>query len=266
MMKNSSSYSGTLSQSGSAVFIILLGIVLFAALAAAVTQSIRLNESEGGGTSGGAEKLALNYSETQQYLEAVKVRTNTLLISDNISEANLDFINDTYQFGGGADNCWNANSNCADSSCRVFSPYAGDGILPVVLSIIADTPEQTDTTRSKNGHGQVRQLSMDGVGSSAPDLLFEIKGVTPAFCNYYNAKQGITTNYTSSTVMSDIGEDPNDSMVDNFGGCSSGASFNSTHVFGDNATDFSGKKSFCAPMDTDSYEHRLSIIHVLKAR
>ena len=241
-------------------FYILLGCALFAALSYAVTQSIRFIGGTGGAI-GEAEKTSLITSDIKQYLEGLKIQVAQLTTGNSISEGTLDFRNDIYKLQDGTDNTGNTNSNCTASSCRIFTPYNTSGITPMVFNDAANKTDQTSSTLPKNGHGQVRQIILNGVGSTAPELVFIIHGVSADFCNSYNKQENITTNYNSSTTLTSIGENSTSSVPAAFSG-----SFNTSNSFGTGATIFSGKKTFCAPAYTDSATSRLAIWQTLKIR
>ncbi len=248
-------------QHGSVFFYILLGIALFATLSYAITQSIRLSGDSGGGVFGDAEKNTATILDIQQFLEAVYMRVYQITNANGISENMIDFKNDVYLLADDSSIADNINAGCAVNECHVFSPYGTDGIIPFIFQSAADLTDQTTATLPKNGHGQVRQIILSGMGTVAPELIFVIHGIKPAICNVYNAKQGITTNYTSATTLTSIGETDPSSVPEAFTG-----SYNTTNDFGTGATAFVGKKSFCAPAYVDLEENRLAIWHVLKVR
>lgn len=248
-------------QRGSALFLILLGIALFAALSFAVTQMMRTSDQSVSSAIGNSEKKDLNVSDVQQFLEAIRLSVQQMTSTQNVPESNIDFKNDVYKIASGAANVANINGNCINDSCHVFMPYNPNGLRPMIFSGLATTPEQSNVALPKNGHGQIYQIAIDGVGSTEPELVFVIHGVQPDFCNYFNQKQGVTTTYSGSTTLTLIGENSTNSQPEAFGG-----SFNSTHDFGTGATAFAGKKTFCAPSLGDGESNRLSIWHVIKVR
>jgi len=246
---------------GSVFFYILIGIALFAALSYAVTQSLRLTTDSKGVGIGGTEKNSLAVTDVMQFLEAVKMRVYDLTANQIVPEGKLDFKNDVYKLSGGGDITANNNAACGGvSTCSVFSPYGSGGPLPMTFPNAADSVEQTGGTLPKNGHGWVGEISISSVGTTAPELVFLIQGIKPESCNLYNQHQGITTNYDQATTLSSIGESSATSKPDTFSG------FTTTNVFGDGATIFKGKKSFCAPAIADGSDHRLAIWQVLKVR
>ena len=189
------------------------------------------------------------------------MRVYIMTEQEGVSEGLLDFRNDVYKLADDTDNTGNNNSSCSVADCRIFAPYSPQGLKPLVFLNVANVPEQSSLTLSKNGHGQVRQIIIDGVGSPDPELVFLIHGVKPDSCNLFNTQVGITTTYTNATTLTSIGESSATSLPVVFAG-----SFNTTNNFGASATIFSGKKSFCAPALADGSTSRLAIWQVLKSR
>ncbi len=248
-------------QNGSVFFFILLGVALFAALSYAVTQSLRLTSDSEGTALGNSEKSTASIADIQQFLDALTIRVFHLTNSNGIPENMLDFKNNVYLLADDTAIVNNINASCVTDNCHVFSPYAPDGLMPFIFRNSADTPDQTNIALPKNGHGQVRQVILNGVGTGAPELMFLIHGISPRICNLYNQKQGVTTTYTSATTLTLIGEGSPSSTPDAFTG-----TFSTTNNFGLGATAFTGKKSFCAPAYIDGEDNRLAIWHVLKVR
>lgn len=248
-------------EKGSVFIYLLIGIALFAALSYAISQSIRLSSDSGGGVFGDSEKNTATVLDIQQFLEAVKMRVFQITNSNGVSENMVDFQNDVYLFANDTTNTANINANCVTNDCHVFSPYGSEGLIPFIFQSAADTTPQSTATLPKNGHGQVGQIIIDGVGTPAPELIFVIYGVKPTICNLYNQRQGVTTNYDLATTLTSIGETSPTSAPAAFTGA-----FNTANSFGAGATIFAGKKSFCAPAYADAEDSRLAIWHVLKIR
>lgn len=250
------------SQSGSAVIFIFMGIVLFAALTYAVTQNMRVSMN----ASTDKEKFALLNSEVLQFLDAVKTRYTDLTMVQGVDPLDVSFETDLYKRVNGAVMCANTNQNCSSASCKMFAPGSPDGLQPRLFTDIADPDQQTTAIQGLNGTGQIGQLIIDGVGTSAPDLVFRINGVSPEFCNYFNAQQGLTTAYTSATTLVTIGETQATSRGNIFGGCGSATAFDGTDMFAEEATMFRGKRAFCAPARAAAMNARLAITYVVLAR
>lgn len=260
-MNPSDAAQNTSSEYGGIFFYILLGCVLFAALAYAITQSVRLSNTPEERSFGTSEKLDLYVSDIQQFLESLKMRVFDMESTSGITETELDFKNDVYLLSNGSEITDNINAACVRNDCHVFAPYNPQGVTPLIFLNAADTLDQSNVALPKNGHGRIRQIAIKGIGSAAPDLIFVIHGIAPAICNRYNEKIGITTAYTTGTTLSSLGESSTNSQPEAFTG-----SYSSTHDFANSATMFSGKKTFCAPAYGDAEHHRLAIWYVLKAR
>lgn len=246
---------------GSIFFYILIGVALFAALSYAVSQSVRLSSDVRGSAIGDSEKTTATIIDIQQFLEAVTLKVYEITNINGVSEGLIDFRNDIYKRADDSVNADNTNSNCLESKCRVFLPYADNGLTPIVFQSASDTTVENTATLPKNGHSRISVISLEGVGSPAPDLVYIIHGVKPQICNLYNQRQGITTTYDLNTSLTSIGEGSPSSVPDIFTG-----SFTTSKTFGSGATQFSGKKTFCAPSYEDTSNCRLAIWHVVKAR
>ena len=247
---------------GSVFFFIMIGIALFATISFVVTQSLRSGTDSSGSPMGTAERNTVAVTSVMQFMDALKMQIFTLTSTNNVPEAKLDFKNNVYMvangtavFGG------NSNLTCGGApDCSVFSPYSPTGLVPMPFPNAADAIIQTCKTCLRNGNGRSAEISLNGVGTAAPELIFLIQGISPSICNLYNQKQGITTAYTTSTTLTSIGESSGSSVPAAFNG------FTTTNTFGFGATAFAGKKSFCAPSLGDSNVAKLGIWHVLLAR
>lgn len=248
-------------EKGSVFIYLLIGIALFAALSYAISQSIRLSSDSGGGVIGDAEKATATVLDIQQFLESLKMRVYQINSLNSVSEGQIDFQNDVYLRENNTVNPDNTNAGCSTNECHVFSPYGSEGLIPFIFQSASHTTPQSNAILPKNGHGQVGQIIIDGVGTPSPELVFVIHGIKPTICNLYNQRQGVTTNYDLTTTLTSIGETSPSSAPAVFTGA-----FNTTNSFGTGATIFAGKKSFCAPAYADTEDSRLAIWHVLKIR
>ena len=249
-------------QRGSALVFILIGVALFAALSYTVTQMMRVGADSKGMALGAQEKGNVAVTDLMQYLEALKMRVFMMTIEDGVPATQLDFKNDLYTRANGTPIPGNTNPLCLTDACHVFAPFGKNGVTPMIFpSVIVSTPQPV-ASLPMNGHGGIYQIRIYGVGSAEPDLVFVIHGIRPDVCNLYNAKQGITTHFTSDVgTLSSISENDSTATPDNFAGV-----FSSSNIFGANATGFEGKKSFCAPAMNDTNANSLAIWHVLVAR
>lgn len=249
-------------QRGSVIVWIFIMVAIFAALTFAVTSSFRV----GSGINTNKEKMALYLVQLNSFLEGLKVQTQVLVKINHIDETRIDFNNTFNKLADDTVTCWTDNPGCSDASCSIFQPYNPKGVQARTFPEIGYSVPQSNTGRLINGHGQPSVVAVEGVGTSAPDLIYRIAGIDPQFCNYYNAQQGITTAYTTATTMASIGETEGTSRPNNFGGCSTAATFAAGKYIGEEATIFRGKRTFCVPFDQSVMPNRLNIIYVLLAR
>lgn len=252
------------SENGSVFIYILIGVALFAALSITLSQSLRTSSGDAG--SGANERRDIAYVELTSFLESLKMRTYQMEYTNGLNETQIDFVSASYLFGNDLMNCWNENASCSTASCRVFSPENPQGLRPTIFNNITSTLAQTSPAKAKNGHLQLGQLIIEGVGSPKPEMVVTISGVSPSFCNYYNSKQGITTTFTDTTQLEDIGESTGSSTPAGLGGCEIVTTFNTNKTIGDQYAPFKGRKTFCSPLEANTHAPTLKILYVLKAR
>ena len=119
-------------QSGSAIFIILVGIALFVALAMAISQSLRV--SGNAPTKNSKESMDLQYIQVAEFLDTLKLRYTKLTVVDKVPVLKLSFKNDVYKNVDGSEMCTNNNAACTDATCAIYSPYAPDGVRPELFT------------------------------------------------------------------------------------------------------------------------------------
>lgn len=167
---------------GNILFLILLAVVLFAALAYAVTSSIR-----GGGKDAAAENSIAAATQLINY--AASYENAVMRMSMNIPYQNIQYYTGT-------------NSACADATCRIFSPTGG-GIERAAL----DTKYVLNpslTGGSANGNNwQIRLIKVENVGTAKPEIALVAFGIKKEICQAINQALGITTS-SSAGVPSGI--------------------------------------------------------------
>jgi hypothetical protein len=264
-------YHGVMrSQRGNILFLILLAVVLFAALAYAVTSSMR-----GGGKNAGAENVQAAVAGMIQFMTDVETFITRARMIDNVKDEDFTFqVNATsnnpqnYQLSVGGSNCWIYNANCTRSACRVFKPWNPDGIAAQAFEKYVD-PNSGGSSQGKAGHFDVKQVIIPNIGTNAPELVAMIGGLKAEICNEINRQQGLITNYTNNTAIEDIGETAATSRPDVLAStCGGNAVLNSTRVFGDEAMQFAGRRTFCAPYinSGNGVGSKLALWHVIIER
>lgn len=164
---------------GNVLFFILLGVALFAGLSFAVTQSSRT----GPGTVD-KERAALWASEFIQYGTAMEQGVSRMIISKNVPDYGLDFVDASTRNT-------TANGTCTSDKCKVFKPTGG-GIQG------RDMPQQAYDpafnlayTAGSIGKMSPRAVGVTGVGSSDNDLAAVWFGIKDDVCKEINRKLGV---------------------------------------------------------------------------
>lgn len=213
---------------GNVLFIILIAIVLFAALAAAITKT-----STGSGSMD-REKGTISASEIMGYgssLEKAVAKT----LGNDISEGGLSFENTAWQFNNGNPIETAALfPNCTQANCKLFNPSGGgldaQTFPPQAMSTIVPGD-------AKSGHSAVYSLKVTGVGSSDYDLVLMVAGIDKSTCMRINTALGIE-NLSNAP--------PSDSWAGAvlYNGSFTGAGDASSEI-GDTATQIVGKSAGC---------------------
>lgn len=236
--------------SGNVLFLILIAVALFAALAYAVTQSMR-----SGSGNANSEQVQLRASQLISYMSSLQTQVLRMRLSQGVDPLNLQTATPVYTLGPigtQTTNCWNDNTNCTSASCRVFNASNPDGVVPRVFGPEFVTTGAGIAGRVTPGHLGKTLKSINGVGTSASDLLFYIAYIRADVCNAINAKMGMTTNFVE-TQSYPIGGEEGGSAGGNFGGCGSPAIWDDSFpIMGDQYTQMSGLNTFCIPFDTAS--------------
>jgi hypothetical protein len=221
-------------QSGNALFLILIAVALFATLSYAVTQSGR----GGGNTS--QEENRLQASQIMQYGAGIKASLDRMRLISNLSENEISFENTVFKKGDGTDRQpASYYPNCSDTSCQLFHQN-GAGATPIIFSekaILVDSPVPGGGTAA--GHSRFVAHGIQGVGTSAPELVLTVNYLRPEVC----------------MAINDILDIPNDSgnvPIDPVRLSGSYASYQNdlssaaaTFVAGDDYAPFAGQTSFC---------------------
>ena len=209
-------------QRGSAIIWILIAVGLFAALGYAFNSSTRtstsiITDAEAGAYAKEIINLGNDYKSTIQRMKL-----------SGVKETDISFGNTVFKTGAGANyNAPGHNANCTTDKCEVFSVNGG-GLTPKKIS-------ENATTNFNEGSGasHFKVISVDGVGTSEPELVMQIQDVKPEVCIKINKILNIST---ANSVPS----------TDSFGQVSFDGSYPAqADPLGDVETLFSGKKSFC---------------------
>ena len=195
----------TNSQSGNALFLILIAVVLFAALSYAVSQS-----GVTGGHNTGRENAKLVASEINNYIVSLKTSITRLSLR-NCSQEALSF--ERPPFDGSDTDYVNPNSP-ANFTCHIFHPDGG------AVNYINANDKWLDMGFASNFEygdlafmvSKIRFSSRLNIGTSASDLIVLVPYVSKGVCEDINEKNlgnktiGVETNivgtkFTGSYVV-----------------------------------------------------------------
>ncbi len=168
---------GRKSEKGNVLFLILLAVVLFAALAYAVTSSMR-----GGGKDASDESLSTMASRVIQFSTLVQNLINRSMLVNNIPDYGFDFSADN--------NTVNANSTCNDTSCRVYTTSVRQGLTE---SFSLPAKFTATGTEQKNG---LSSAAVVNIGTPKEDLLLIISALSEGLCRAINKLADINPDYT----------------------------------------------------------------------
>lgn len=166
-------------QAGNVFFIILIGIVMFAALMFTFSRSARQSTE-----SLGSRETELAISEMLNYSQKIE-RGIQRILGRSISEADISFENDV--------DAIYANGNCSDDRCKVFSPDGG--------AVRRQEPPPGINAGQPYFFAPNRVGSFDNttkqIGTSARDLVL-ITPVTFETCNIINSMTNKLTVWESN--------------------------------------------------------------------
>lgn len=185
----------TYTQNGSAIFIILIAIALFAALSFVVGGMLR----GGGADVGASEKRTMMIGEMLDYSRKMKLAIQQMRIANDCDDDEISFSQasgDAYEY-----------SSPLDDSCKVFEIAGGNmSSFAIDSSLLVDSSGLSKTT----GYGEMHftgEADIDTVGSSCGgggssscrDLLLLVPYLKKDVCDEINTKLSID-NYASIDI------------------------------------------------------------------
>lgn len=181
--------------SGNILFLILLAVVLFAALAYAVTSSLR-----GGGNNANPETLKAQASQIINYASLMEQTVNRMTLSGGCNLSQLSFL-------ASGNSGYSAAQSPSDKRCHVFDP-AGGGMAWATPDKKMLIPQATAATYSDNGqdYGSYNipsEVCIPNIGANSgctgsrtedKELVLGLKYLTKELCDTINKELGYTTN------------------------------------------------------------------------
>lgn len=156
---------------------ILIAVALFAALSFAITQSTRT-----GGSSTSRETTDLEASKILQYAVSVDTTLQRMRMMTSKRDWQFDFSgNPNYV-------AVNPNTNCTDTSCRLFSENGGSIPSGPLGAKMLSTDFLTLFPGSLGPFIVFELAGVRNIGSSLPEVVLHIQGINLDICQALNRK------------------------------------------------------------------------------
>lgn len=185
-------------QRGNILFLILLAVVLFAALAYAVTSSMR-----GGGKDVSSENAQAAAATIMQWFSGLDATVLRMNVSQDIKYEDISFVYDAKAYGGAPVSNYMNNSRCTSDTCRVFKPTGGD-MQPADFSKWG-VKDPTGATTSSLHPGLIvlQVMQWPGAGTDKNDIVLWLYFMAPEICTAINEKTGITAipNHAGTSIQ-----------------------------------------------------------------
>lgn len=181
---------------GNILFLILLAVVLFAALAYAVTSSLR-----GGGKDASSEEIEAATSQIVQQATLIEHIVSRLMLTNDCKDTQISFYT--------ANNTDYLNNNApATNKCHVFDPAGGAGSFPIPPKDLLDSKYS-----GQSRYGEVLFLSKQIAGPNGmgrQKLTYLVPYISEVACRDINFKlyglsKTLTPTEDSQTVPQMIG-------------------------------------------------------------
>jgi len=177
------------SNSGNALFIVLIAVALFAAISYAVTGS-----SRGGGASISEEKEVLASSRILSFETSLRMALARVVMSHSVEFSDLFakpiFANDIYTTISGTIYNFGPMGSPADPSMYIFHPLGG-GVSAQTFTDLAVPCSSCSATKVAPGHLNRIYSNVPGVGTDLPDPGVYIASLSEGVCRALNEKNGI---------------------------------------------------------------------------
>ncbi len=158
-------------EAGNAMFIVMIGVVLFAALMYTFSRGAR----QGGGKMT-EKRTEIAVAELLGFSQKIE-RGVTRILRTATSETDISFDN---SFASAA------NPNCTTNKCKVFKPEGG-------ALLWQNTPEGINAGAGWlfNGNNTIKGVGCDTAAANCTDLIALLTGITLTACNEINKQLGI---------------------------------------------------------------------------
>ena len=192
---------------GSALFIILIAVILFAALAYAVSTSRSKGDIE-------KETTQMEVARMLSFITSLRSSVHRMVLIQGIPPETLMYNNDLYKRNNGTHVY--AMGTPADPSRYVFHPNGGN-VTPQnfpKMSKMCTNSHCDSAGQVFTGDAQFLWIQADGVGTDAPDIAIQFQDPTREACILINKGLGIPTGSgTFSLYVDKIGYQQNATTI-----------------------------------------------------
>ena len=188
------------SQSGNILFLILLAVVLFAALAYAVTSSMR-----GGGKDASSENARAAAADILQFFSQLDATLLRMQMTDGVKAENMSFVYNRKLYGGTVSPGGN-NVNCVANNRRVFVPEGGNVPPRVFENYAFLNPPSYQSNWVAPGHHFLRLIVWPQAGTSLNDMTVVLPAIKQSICDEINAQQSTTYVNLTGTDVGNTGD------------------------------------------------------------
>lgn len=224
------------SQSGAALFYIMIAVVLIAGLSMIMSRGGRQStETMNADQARIAAQDIIDYSNSiTQTFQKMRLR--------GVRETEFDVSNPVYKLYSGA-LASSANSSCTNDTCKVF--HVGGGAMQARYAPDNAWGNNSGAGGSTSGMGAFRVLAIQGVGTTEPDLIFDMTYLNKETCVAINK----ILNVPDPTTL------PSDTyaMVNYSGNITTFPAPGAGGPLGDTATELAGRTAFCVQAKPDEY-------------
>ena len=181
------------SQNGNALFIVLIAIILFAALAMVMSKtnnSVKNIENS-------ENYIAAN--ELLDYLSNVKKAVHTMMLMNGTSDITVSFEDDRpNQTGTSSDTTNTMNPNSRGTIDQVFNTVDGGMIQ---WKDFGHLTQNHSTSVDLYNQGYTGGNIVENVGTGEADLIFQLRDISLELCQIINKKAGLP--YEEATIPLD---------------------------------------------------------------
>lgn len=213
---------------GNILFLILLAVVLFAALAYAVTSSMR-----GGGKSVSDEDLQLQLSALENHANLIRTALQRMMLVGDYEAWEIDYSKTGFSNS-------TLNGTCTTNACKLHHVDGGAITGYVLPAKYLANATACPGVASWAGKYWFRNIAVKGVGiETKADLVLLYPGVSQELCRAANAKYGVTNPASGSPI-------DGEGSFDDYGGTETAeATLDMPLSVGDIETSINGQPVFC---------------------